>query len=386
MRKTLFVHDGPLGTYDAEIYGIHYKNELVDRYSFFGEKVTFLMRSKALEVADLDKYSKIDHPDFNFLSIPNFKSIKSLHKKGKAKSIIQKAVKDHDVVVVRLPSAAGVIAFKEAKNLNKPVLVEFVACVYEALWNYDWRGMLLADYKFKQYQQLMKGATHTIYVTNKFLQSRYHSGGKSVGCSDVELQVMDEKVLATRLEKIKNTIKPLKLVTVAAIDVKYKGQADVIKAIAELKKSKVHFKYDIIGQGNPERLQALIDELDVNELVNIIGALPHKQIFKALEEIDLYIQPSKQEGLPRAVIEAMSMACPVIGTDVGGIPELLGKECIFPKGDVDALKSLLSKVDEDFLKVNAKLNFEKAKEYQKENLETKRKEFYNEFLRDNNLV
>jgi glycosyltransferase involved in cell wall biosynthesis len=261
-KKVLFVHEGKLGSYNKGIYGIHYKNELVERYSFFGKKVSFLMREIPLGPQDLDKYSKIDHPDFNFIPIPNFKSLKSLHNKNKARIIIHKAVETHDVIIVRLPSAAGVIAFKEAKKLHKPVLIEFVACVFDALWNYDWRGKILANYKYSQYQKIMKKATHGIYVTNTFLQSRYPSdNGKSIGCSDVELQIVDDEILNARLNKIQETKTPLRLATVAAIDVIYKGQADVIEAIGVLKSKNVSFKYEIIGQGNPYRLQTLIDKL-----------------------------------------------------------------------------------------------------------------------------
>ena len=92
-RKVLFVHDGPLGLYNTNVYGIHYKNELVDRYLYFGEKVSFLMRSKTLHQNDLGKYSEIDHPAFNFIPIPNFKSLRSVHHKTKAKVIIENAVK-----------------------------------------------------------------------------------------------------------------------------------------------------------------------------------------------------------------------------------------------------------------------------------------------------
>jgi hypothetical protein len=167
-NKVLFVHDGPTGVYNEQAFGISYKSTLVQRYAFFGNSVSFLMRSQSLNPGDLHKYSKIDRPNFNSISIPNFKSLKSLHNKNKARNLIHKAVETHDVIIVRLPSAAGVIAFKEAKKLNKPVLVEFVACVFDALWNYDWRGKILAKYKFKQYQNLMQDATHTVYVTNAF--------------------------------------------------------------------------------------------------------------------------------------------------------------------------------------------------------------------------
>ena len=44
-----------------------------------------------------------------------------------------------------------------------------------------------------------------------------------------------------------------------------------------------------------------------------MGGVPHNKIFQLLDDIDLYIQPSLQEGLPRSVVEAMSRACPIIG-------------------------------------------------------------------------
>lgn len=382
MRKVLFVHDGPLGIYKSKVYGIHYNNELIDRYSYFGDKVTFLMRQKELTTAALFNYSLINHSGFNCIAIPNFKSVKTLYNRPKANQIIKDAVKQHDVIIVRLPSAAGVLAFKEAKKLNKPVLVEFVACVYDALWNYDWRGKLLANYKFKKYQELMQNATHTIYVTNQFLQSRYPTLRKSIGCSDVELKDLNPSILSDRLSKLKHKNTTFKLATVAAVDVIYKGQADVIKAIASLRDSNILMKYDIIGQGNPERLQGLIDALKVSDLVKIIGPLPHSQIFDYLITIDVYIQPSKQEGLPRAVIEAMSVGCPVIGTDVGGIPELISQKYSYPKGNIEALVTKLKTLTPQDLVIQAQENFEKAKEYQKEFLDTKRNQFYNEFVND----
>ena len=137
-RKVLFVHDGPMGVHDNNYYGVHYKNDLVERYHVFGDTVTFLMRVVPLTQNELSNYSLIDHSAFRFITIPNFKSIRSLHQKSQAETIIKTAVADHDMVIARLPSAAGVIALNEANRLGKPVMVEFVACVFDALWNYDW--------------------------------------------------------------------------------------------------------------------------------------------------------------------------------------------------------------------------------------------------------
>ncbi len=387
-RKVLFVHDGPLITNrrKTDFYGVHYTDELINRYYNLGKYVNFLMRSKEISESEAKKYSLIQYKYFHFIEIPNFKSIRGYQKKTEATKIIHQAVEEHDVIIVRMPSAAGMIAYNYAKNINKPLLVEFVACVFDALWNYDWRGRLLAHFKLRQYQRLMLHANHTIYVTNHFLQSRYPTNGKSIGCSDVEIAPFNEEVINRRLEKIKKNETPLTLCTVAAIDVPYKGQADVIKAISLLKKEGLLYRYKIIGQGNPDRLTKIIEKWNVSDLVEVVGPLPHNKIFDYLEEIDIYIQPSKQEGLPRAVIEAMSLACPCLGARTAGIPELIPAETIFVPGSVEQIMEKLKRVDTNWLVRNAKMNFESSKNYQSDILETKRIDFYNTFLYDWNLL
>ena len=170
--------------------------------------------------------------------------------------------------------------------------------------------------------------------------------------------------------------------TVAALDVPYKGQVDVIKAIGQLKKDGVLFKYKLIGQGNPAQLEKAIEKYEVKDLVEIVGPLPHNKVFDFLETIDVYVQPSKQEGLPRAMIEAMSKACPALGARTAGIPELISEECIFKPGNVGEITQKLKRIDTAWLIKQAALNFETAKEYQKEVLEERRKAFYQEFLQD----
>jgi glycosyltransferase involved in cell wall biosynthesis len=384
-KKVLFVHDGPiLGNKDQTIfYGVHYNDEIIQRYSYFGSTVSFLMRYQVIQDSEAIRYSKISHPSFNFIDLPNFKSIKTYHKKANSITIIKKAVDDHDVIILRLPSAAGTVAYEYAKSINKPILIEMVACVYDALWNYDWRGKLLANYKLRKYQEILKKSSHVIYVTNDFLQKRYPTKGKSIGCSDVVLKEIDTTILEKRLLKIENLQEELVLGTVAAIDVPYKGQADVINVIARSNNN--NLKYKIVGQGNSSKLQNLIDKSQLQNEVEILGSLSHDKVFEFIDYIDLYIQPSKQEGLPRAVIEAMSRACPVLGSNIAGIPELINKDALFEAGNINAIKELLSQIDKDKLKLWAQENFKKAQDFKKEILDDKRVQFYNQFKKDFNL-
>jgi glycosyltransferase involved in cell wall biosynthesis len=387
--KVLFVHDGPmLCNLDKTVfYGVHYKDEIVERYSFFGDVVSFLMRYKTIPDAEGEKYTKISHPAFKPIEVPNYKSIQSRLKKGEAEKIIEKAVAEHDIILLRLPSANGVIAQRYARKYNKPVFVEVVACVFDALWNYDWRGKLMAHYKMWKYKQHIKDSKHVLYVTRDFLQSRYPTTGKSIGCSDVILKHFDDSILSKRLAKIDNQAEPLIIGTVAAIDVPYKGQADVIKALYLLKqKGKTNYIYKIVGQGKPDLLQKLIDKYKLKDQIEIIGSLPHDKVFDFLDSLSLYIQPSKQEGLPRSVIEALSRACPVLATNIAGNPELVDNEALYKAGDVKALVSMLENPENLPLSKWSANNFAKANLYTADVLNEKRLAFYREFLKDNNII
>ena len=111
-----------------------------------------------------------------------------------------------------------------------------------------------------------------------------------------------------------------------------------------------------------------------------MGSLSLDKMNNFYDDIDIYIQPSKQEGLPRAVIEAMSRGCVVIGSDIAGIPELIQGDCLFKKGNVDSLITTLERVLKMNMEKLAKENFYKAQLYDKNILENKRKNFYDDFL------
>jgi glycosyltransferase involved in cell wall biosynthesis len=126
---------------------------------------------------------------------------------------------------------------------------------------------------------------------------------------------------------------------------------------------------------------SLAEKYGVSHKVKFLGSLPHEKVFEYLDNIDLYIQPSKTEGMPRALIEAMSRGCPAIGSNTGGIPELLNKEFVFKKGSVKELCNLLKRLNKEEMQKEANRNFEKAKEYNKELLDQKRTAFFKEFVR-----
>jgi glycosyltransferase involved in cell wall biosynthesis len=88
--------------------------------------------------------------------------------------------------------------------------------------------------------------------------------------------------------------------------------------------------------------------------------------------------PSRAEGLPGAMLEAMARGCPCLGSRVGGIPELLAEEDLLPIGDAQALAGKMNQVarDGERLQRMSARNLERAREFRPEALEKARREFY----------
>lgn len=79
----------------------------------------------------------------------------------------------------------------------------------------------------------------------------------------------------------------------------------------------------IVGQPEADReeLKHLIDTLSIQRLVRMIGV--SNEVPSYLCSADIYIQPSRSEGIGLALMEAASASLPLIGTKVGGIPEIV---------------------------------------------------------------
>src|SRR5690625_7634894 len=107
---------------------------------------------------------------------------------------------------------------------------------------------------------------------------------------------------------------------------------------------------------------------DVVDQVKFLGPMLHNEVFDWLETIDIYVQPSRQEGLPRALIEAMNRGLPAFGANTAGIPELLESDFIFSntRGNIKEMCSILLGFTKEKMFLQAKWNFDESKRYVQE--------------------
>lgn len=383
--KLLFVHDVKALIYNDEVYARSYGKSIWERYLKVFDEITVCARCKPASENQIRGIDKITGENVCFDSrIGMFKGPDAFFSRH-VHQVLRENILKHDGVIVRLDSFMGLIAINECKKLNKPYLIECVGCAWDSFWNHGIEGKILAPFMFFQMKKAIKNAPFVVYVTKEFLQHRYPTLGLNTNVSNVSLPTIEDGVLKARLQRIDTfQTKEKHLATVANVGVRYKGFQYVIKALGLIKEQtgRCDYIYHIVGEGDQSFLRQQAKRANVSDNIVFHGAVKHKEIFNLMkEEIDIYIQPSLQEGLPRAMIEAMSCALPCIGTDVAGIPELIQSEFIYQRSRnmPKQIVALLNNFNVERLKNSSKYNFANSKNYSSDLLTERRTEFLNRF-------
>jgi glycosyltransferase involved in cell wall biosynthesis len=162
----------------------------------------------------------------------------------------------------------------------------------------------------------------------------------------------------------------------------------MIKAIDILIKDGVNVKLLWIGDGvYRDRMIELASELDLLNHVTFAGKLPVGDAVRSkLDTADIFVMPSRMEGLPRAMVEAMARGLPCIGTRICGIQELLTEDCLVDVNDAVqlAVKIRLLAFNPELRRSLSEINLKKSKEYHESILGGERKKFFDILKQLNN--
>jgi glycosyltransferase involved in cell wall biosynthesis len=120
-----------------------------------------------------------------------------------------------------------------------------------------------------------------------------------------------------------------------------KGMDLVVPAFALLRKRLPCARLLVVGDGSlRESMHRQVDELQIQDAVEWAGRLSQENLQAFYDRMDLFWMPSRSEGFGLSALEAMARGCPVIASDVGGLPELSQDgNCGFlvPVEDVESL-------------------------------------------------
>lgn len=102
------------------------------------------------------------------------------------------------------------------------------------------------------------------------------------------------------------------------------GIDTLIRAIAEVKEKCPSIKCYILGDGSERgSLEKLAKELKLERDIIFLGNIPYKELPFYLGKADVFVRPSRSEGMGNSFVEALAAGVPAIGTSVGGIPDII---------------------------------------------------------------
>lgn len=284
-----------------------------------------------------------------------------------------------DLVVLRVPSFVSLLAYLAIVRLRAKYCVEVVASASDSLLSVlGKKGFFVAWFLEGVTKKIVKNATGALYVTQHFLQNKYPNSRVQAIASNIELDSVDSGVLETRrVSKIDCGL--VRLGLIGSYTQTYKGIDLAIHAISFLRDSRKRYVLDVVGKGDASELLELAKSLGVEDRVNFLGTKKAGyDIYQWLDTVDIYVQPSRTEGLPRALIEAMSRGCAVVASNVGGIPELIDMNFLHQVNDAEALANKIQVLAEDFdvRMSQSQLNFYKASQFYAERLRNVRSSFF----------
>lgn len=291
------------------------------------------------------------------------------------------AVGPADAVIFRAPSAIAGQIEPALRRAGHPYGVEVLGDPYDVFAPGAVRHPLRPFFRWwfpQKMRRLCAGAAATGYVTEHALQRRYPPapGSFTTYYSDVELSAATF-VVAPRPPRAAG---PFTLVTVGSLAQMYKAPDVQIDAVAQLVKEGCDLRLVLVGDGKhrPE-LEARAAALGLTDRVVFRGQLTAGAAVRAeLDVADIFCMPSRTEGMPRAMIEAMARGLPCIGSTMGGIPELLPDADMVPPGDVAALANTIRAVITDparMARMSAR-NLARAHDYGEDELCARRTQFY----------
>ena len=101
-----------------------------------------------------------------------------------------------------------------------------------------------------------------------------------------------------------------------------KNHKGLLEAFAEIVKSRPNCCLKLIGDGSlQQEMEQYAEKLGIREKVSFLGN--QTSVYPFLQEADVFLLPSKFEGMPMSIIEAMGTGLPIVASAVGGVPDML---------------------------------------------------------------
>ena len=356
--------------------------------------------SRAFPVPRVEpNFLPVEGPGVEFYTMPAYKGpFGFLRNFVKVRERARGAVPPESAVLFRLPSQVANSVEYWLSRGRLPYAVEVVADPYDVLGpaaNRHVVAPIARRYFTRKLQQQCRRAIAVSYVTKSYLQRRYPpasdhcaaevtTGGSLYGARQYAAAVSDVNLspecFVSQPRLALRDPSSLRIVFVGTLESLYKGPDILLEAVGICKNHgiPVNVRFVGIGQQMPA-LRKRCSRLGIDNEVEFLGSVTAGEpVRRELDRADLFVLPSRAEGVPRAMLEAMARGLPCIGSSIGGIPELLHEEDLVPADNPTALANAIGTVfaDQSRLARMSARNLQKATAYSTALLSRQRKKFY----------
>ena len=385
--------DGAVWTATANAYAFW------ARYLAVFDEVNIAARLREVSSASQSSL-RADGPGVGFSAVPHYIGPYQFASRWLSiRRALREAIREDDAVLMRVPSFLANCIERTLRRRRQPYGLEVVGDPYDGLAPGSIRHLLRPLLRISLPRQLRRQcdrAAGVAYVTERALQRRYPTRGVTTGVSDAAIPATtiggSARVFTTHYSSLSLAADPfpvprnvsagsaVRLICVGSLEQFYKGHDVLLRSMEKCVAGGIDLQLTLVGNGRIRpQLESLARRLGIGARCEFLGQLEHgPAVLAELDKADLFVLPSRTEGLPRALIEAMSRGLPCISTEVGGIPELLPSEDLVPPGNVTALAAKIREVARSAVrrKQMSQRNVAVARRYAEDVLQPRRAEFY----------
>ncbi len=356
------------------------------RYLSVFDKVYAVGRVSKVEAAPAGK-KRADGPGVEFLDLEPGRGLSGFVQTAWAnKRLVKGYLRKADCIIARVPGVVANMVVAECEREGLHYSIEVVVDPWE-YFAPEARGGLVNWAVRRKWTAGLKAAClqadGASYVTERYLQERYpcpalkgkprHFTGSY---SSVELP--DDSFSQERNYTRKESI----LIAHAAnnFEDNSKGHYTLFDAVSIAVSMGKDVRLLCIGDGpSMGDYKDYVKDHGIADRVEFTGRLADGfEVRRRMSEADVFVFPTKAEGLPRVVLEAMAEGMPCLSTPVCGIPEILPCDCLFAANDAGGFANGIVEMLEnpDLMTRRSAKNLATAKRYSSSKLNERREAFY----------
>ena len=316
-----------------------------------------------------------------FVGLPDFAgALGTLKNSLKIKKIIKNELKDVDCAIVRVPSPLSLATYSVFKKSRKPFAIEFVMAADKMFDSDKLPYKILNKILVKRAQKMCLAADGVAYVTEYTLQKKYPCRKTAFTTNYSSIDLRPDFFYQQNWD-IKNPPECFNIVHIGYMDSNRKGQDILIDAVRKMvDDGRTNIHVVLIGDGKMRNaLEKKVIDLGLEKYIKFVGAINDKsKIRDILIKNHLFVFPSRSEGLPRVVIEAMAVGLVCIASPTDGTPEIVNKKFLVTQySGADYAKKIITTINDWPCMIDeSRKNNIRAKDFQIDILNSRRKEFY----------